>query len=417
MLQGSSLSLFLLFFLPFCFSPLKDPPLIVPWILKSLVTQICVEQPDRPVKFMIELLQQHYLPAETERYHTERFYGYKNLAPITYGIQGAFQDPLPTDPALKRERDAGPPELENELLLTRQDEDGKRKRRGAISDVPSVVMDLDLAKFPPKSPEVIAVLAKAASVNPLLKRLEREDCELLFRAMFEVQYSKGETIIRQGDKGDNYYIVSKGECRVFVKENEVLNYKTGDSFGELALIHGVPRQATVVAMTDVTVWGLERTAYRATLMRITVLKREKYGTFLQKVPIFATMNRYDRMLICDCLEPIEFAEDDVILRQDEVGDSFYLIVSGTVKVVQRVGGQDGEVGLLGPGDYFGEIALLTDSPRKATCVAFGGPVKCTRILRDDFDRVMGPLKDIVKDKIPFYKKFLPVEDGGEAACE
>ena len=75
---------------------------------------------------------------------------------------------------------------ENDSLGQPDGEDGKRHRRGAISDVPSVVMDLDLGKFPPKSPEVVEVLARAAAVNPLLKTLEREDCELLFRAMFEV---------------------------------------------------------------------------------------------------------------------------------------------------------------------------------------------------------------------------------------
>jgi CRP-like cAMP-binding protein len=57
------------------------------------------------------------------------------------------------------------------------------------------------------------------------------------------------------------------------------------------------------------------------------------------------------------------------------------------------------------GDYFGEIALLTDSPRQATCVAVG-KVKCVYMQREDFVRVMGPLQDKVNEKIPLYKKFL-----------
>ncbi len=54
----------------------------VPWILRSLVTHLCVEKPERPVKFMIEHLQRHYLPAETERYHTENFYGTARPTPL-----------------------------------------------------------------------------------------------------------------------------------------------------------------------------------------------------------------------------------------------------------------------------------------------------------------------------------------------
>jgi cAMP-dependent protein kinase regulator len=351
---------------------------------------------------MIEHLQQHYLPAETERYHTENFYGYKNTAPITYGIHGSFHE---QEAAKKRERTA----TNEEEPANEEEEEGKRRRRGAISDVPSLVKTLDLSRFPPKSAEVVEVLERAAAVNPILKTLEREDREFLFRAMFEVNYREGDTIIREGDQGDNYYILSKGECIVTVKGVQVLQYKAGDSFGELALIHGVPRQATIVAKTDVTLWGLERTAYRATLMRLTVAKREKYGEFLQKVQLFSSLDRYDRMVMCDCLEPREFQDGEVILRQGEVGQTFFLIVSGKVSAVQRVGDQEGEVGTLGEGDYFGEIALLTDSPRKATCIAVG-PVKCVCMDRGDFIRVVGPVKDLVHEKIPLYKKFLAEED-------
>lgn len=57
-----------------------------------------------------------------------------------------------------------------------------------------------------------------------------------------------------------------------------------------------------------------------------------------------------RMLICDTLEPIEYEDGTVILRQGEVGHSFFLIVSGQVRVLQRVGDLEGEVGLLGEGN-------------------------------------------------------------------
>merc|ERR1711991_1139216 len=181
------------------------------------------------------------------------------------------------------------------------------------------------------------------------------------------------------------------------------NYKAGDSFGELALIHGTLRQATVVASTKVTVWGLERTAYRETLMRMTCEKRKKYGEFLSNVPLLSSLDNYERMVISDCLEPIEYKDGDIILKQGEVGHSFFLIMSGEVKVLQRVGDEEGVVGMLKVGDYFGEIALLTDSPRRATCVAIGD-VKCVYMQRDDFIRVMGPLQDRVKSQIPLYKK-------------
>ena len=96
-------------------------------------------------------------------------------------------------------------------------DDVKRQRRGAFSDVPSSARQIDLKSFPPKHPDVVAVLEKAARANPLLKNLERDERELLFRAMFEVKYNADDTIIRQGDQGDNFYIISEGECTVLGK--------------------------------------------------------------------------------------------------------------------------------------------------------------------------------------------------------
>lgn len=57
-----------------------------------------------------------------------------------------------------------------------------------------------------------------------------------------------DTIIREGDRGDNFYILARGECTAFVKSapDLQLNYKAGDSFGELALIHGSPDVFCVV---------------------------------------------------------------------------------------------------------------------------------------------------------------------------
>lgn len=59
----------------------------------------------------------------------------------------------------------------------------------------------------------------------------------------------------------------------------------GGSFGELALIYGTPRQATVKAKTDTKLWGIDRDSYRRILMGSTIRKRKMYEEFLSKVSI------------------------------------------------------------------------------------------------------------------------------------
>lgn len=69
-----------------------------------------------------------------------------------------------------------------------------------------------------------------------------------------------------GDEGDNFYVIDSGEVEVYVNNTMVLNISEGGSFGELALIYGTPRAATVKAKTDVKLWGIDRLSYRRILM-------------------------------------------------------------------------------------------------------------------------------------------------------
>lgn len=65
----------------------------------------------------------------------------------------------------------------------------------------------------------------------------------------------------------------------------VTTIQDGGSFGELALIYGTPRAATVRAKTDVKLWGIDRDSYRRILMGSTIRKRKMYEEFLSRVSI------------------------------------------------------------------------------------------------------------------------------------
>lgn len=156
----------------------------------------------------------------------------------------------------------------------------------------------------------------------------------------------------------------------------------GGSFGELALIYGTPRAATIKAKTDVKLWGIDRDSYRRILMGSTIRKRKMYEEFLSRVSILENLDKWERLTVADALEPVGFENKETIVRQGEPGDDFYIIVEGQALVMQNrtEGDEPTEVGRLGPGDYFGEIALLLDRPRAATVVA-SGPLKCVKLDR------------------------------------
>ena len=86
--------------------------------------------------------------------------------------------------------------------------------------------------------------------------------------------------------GLHYHVnLFQGDVLITVDGNFSGKLEEGDSFGELALIHGTPRAATVTARTDVKLWGIGRDSYRHILMEATVRKRTLYQELLARVPL------------------------------------------------------------------------------------------------------------------------------------
>lgn len=90
-------------------------------------------------------------------------------------------------------------------------------------------------------------------------------------------------IIEWWGQGNHHKIFTM--FQIFVDGEHVTSITEGGSFGELALIYGTPRQATVKAKTDTKLWGIDRDSYRRILMGSTIRKRKMYEEFLSKVSI------------------------------------------------------------------------------------------------------------------------------------
>ncbi len=109
------------------------------------------------------------------------------------------------------------------------------------------------------------------------------------------------------------------------------------------------------------------------------------NTELQRVPVFAELGTKNLVKILPKLKLHGYRKGKTIIRQGVEGDSFYVIRKGKVEVVLDGSGEEGlTVARLGPGDGFGEMALLTGTPRSANVLALTD-VEVWRIAKADFD--------------------------------
>jgi MFS family permease len=93
---------------------------------------------------------------------------------------------------------------------------------------------------------------------PLFAPLPPATLEHLARSLVRVPAAAGSEIIRQGEVGDRFYLVDKGDMDVLIDGEVVSSLGPGDHFGEIALLRDVPRTATVNARTDASLLALER---------------------------------------------------------------------------------------------------------------------------------------------------------------
>jgi cAMP-dependent protein kinase regulator len=171
----------------------------------------------------------------------------------------------------------------------------------------------------------------------------------------------------QGDDGDNFYCIDQGTVDIFISKdgnppNHFGEIGPGGSFGELALIYGTPRAATIQAKTDVVLWAIDRDTYRRILMGSVMRRRKMYEDFLEKMPLLSSLDKWERLAVADALEPAFFKDGDVIMKQGDAADCFYIVVEGAATVTRADDkGVVSVVNELSPGKYFGLCTHLSSS--------------------------------------------------------
>lgn len=97
---------------------------------------------------------------------------------------------------------------------------------------------------------------------PLFSGLPSRHLKRLADSMQEVRYMEGASVVKEGQEGDSFYVILQGEAKVVSREGTAVNrLLPGDFFGEISLLDGGARTATVTTETPVTMLELKRTDF------------------------------------------------------------------------------------------------------------------------------------------------------------
>lgn len=244
-------------------------------------------------------------------------------------------------------------------------------------------------------------LVKCLDSNFLFKNLDANSKNLIINNLKYDEYPANTDIIVENDEeGEYFYIIEQGEVEFYKNGVKLGEAGRGATFGELALMYNSPRQATVRSKTPCKMYLLDRITFKRILLNNSYSQRSMFERFLKNLPILKNLSDSERNKLIDVLKSKTVAKGQIIIRQGEVGENFYIIEQGDCVVIK-----DGEeVNVLHKNDYFGELSLLEDSPRAATVkVISENGCKVVYLGKSEFKRLLGPAHEVLKINDPRIK--------------
>ncbi|WP_224363222.1 cyclic nucleotide-binding domain-containing protein [Hyalangium versicolor] len=231
---------------------------------------------------------------------------------------------------------------------------------------------------------------------PLFSDLPQDAFIELFERCPLRRFSQGERVFEQGSHSNSFYVICEGSVRVFRQEGtqrkELATLGIGAFFGEMALLSGAPRMASVESATEDTQLLEISAPVLAELSRqhpqvARALKKFCRERMLSNVmstsALFEPFGRKDRRALVEKFRAREVKRNEIIVREGDRTDGLYVVLSGEVEA--RKGDQ--VLSRMKEGELFGEISLLSKTPATATVMATRR-TSLLRLPREDFDALI-----------------------------
>ena len=242
-----------------------------------------------------------------------------------------------------------------------------------------------------------AMITDCLKQHFLMKTLK--DLGELIHGLKKVTKLPGDIIICQGSAGDYFYILETGSADVQKDGNKIGRIPSGRAFGDLALLNSSARTATVKASQVCHLWILDRQRFRSILAKNEKIEMKQKMVFLRSVKLFEQISDYSLEKIADVMQMVSFNPKERIFKQGESGERFFMVQTGRVSIyLPSITRGNTELVRLGPGKFFGELALLDNAPRKASASAIERTT-CWTVDRNNFCALLGSIKEAENESI------------------
>ena len=262
------------------------------------------------------------------------------------------------------------------------------KQKGAVIDARAEVDDSEVRSArvndQMKTHWEVQMIAMAVQRNSVLTNLTEDARDEVIGSMKSFQLEENEVVFEQGQPAAYFFVIGSGSLEVLVNNVRVKVIKTGDSFGERALLHNTPRTATVRTLMKSVLWGLDRKSFHEAVQRVSQRNYRENLDFLDSVPLFSAISAEEKENLLAVATTHRFPAGTKIVEEGEPGDLFYLVKKGTVSCSVR----DAEVRRLTRGDYFGEQSLLYNTPRTASVTSLDS-VQVLTVHREQLKATLG----------------------------
>jgi len=254
--------------------------------------------------------------------------------------------------------------------------------------------------------------------TPLLSGLSGDEFEAFMDSLALKHYAKNDVVFKMGDAGESLYLVAMGTLRLEMtlptgKKRVFSQFSEGDFFGEIAFMSHGKHVDTAIADDELSILEIDRNIFDIWVKKhpkiqsvVELFYRQRVlARVLAMTPIFDSVPAEARTALADKFQLHTFKKDEVVINEGKSGKSFFLIRSGQVSIMTRdirKVGENVQLGTMEEGDFFGEVALLTDKPRTATVVA-NGDLELMELTRDDFNEIVQTYPSI-RNTVEGYQK-------------